>query len=79
MIREFNSLENSDPYVWHRDLEDRTIEVLFSDGEWYFQEDNHLPVLLFPMCTIDIKKMVFHRLIPGSGKLKLKITKHLNK
>ena len=42
IIREFN--ENIDPIelLWHRDNEDRTIEIL-EDTDWQLQLDNCLP------------------------------------
>jgi hypothetical protein len=45
IIREFN--ENIDPIelMWHRDLENRTVEILEGDG-WKFQKENKLPVEL---------------------------------
>ena len=39
--------------TWHRDREDRTIEVLENNG-WLFQYDNELPFLLDG--TIEVKK-----------------------
>ena len=66
----------SKQYVWHRDREDRTIEVLSSGKNWSVQVDNELPVLLHSSMKLFIPKMVFHRLIPGTGNLVLKVTKH---
>ena len=45
IIREFN--ENIDPIelLWHRDDEDRTIEVI-GETDWQIQLDNQLPILL---------------------------------
>jgi len=58
---------------WHQDWEDRTIQFLeFND--WMFQFDNELPI----ECSgeIFIKAGTWHRVIRGSGSLKVKITKH---
>ena len=43
IVREFS--QNIDPIelLWHRDDEDRTVEVLKGEG-WQFQRDNELPV-----------------------------------
>jgi hypothetical protein len=45
IIREFN--ENIDPIelLWHRDDEDRTVEIL-EDTNWQLQLDNQLPTSL---------------------------------
>jgi len=55
IIREFN--ENIDPIelMWHRDLEDRTVEVLEGEG-WQFQRDNKLPVELKEDFQLNLKK-----------------------
>lgn len=73
-IREFNESKSGE-YDWHRDHEDRIVEVLFADAGWHFQSDDMLPVLLYTGQVIKIKKDVFHRLIKGSGKLVIRITK----
>ena len=74
IIREFN--ENIDPIElkWHRDLENRTVEVLEGEG-WQFQRDNELPVELKEGVRIFIPKLEWHRVIKGKGTLKLKINK----
>jgi hypothetical protein len=45
IIREFN--ENIDPIelLWHRDDEDRTIEII-GETDWQVQLDNQLPTCL---------------------------------
>ena len=72
IIREFN--ENIDPIelMWHRDLEDRTIEIL-EETDWKIQLDNNLPTSLKE--RIFIPKQEWHRVIKGNGTLKLKIHK----
>ena len=75
VIRTFSESANLE-YDWHRDLEDRTIEVVNSGLGWKFQKDNDLPKLLVPGVKFFIEKMTFHRLIMGTGKLIIKITKH---
>ena len=72
IIREFN--ENIDPIelLWHRDDEDRTIEIL--EGiDWQIQLDNQLPVLLNQ--HIFIPRGMWHRTIKGTGPLRIKIYK----
>lgn len=70
IIREFD--ENIDPIelMWHRDNEDRTIEII-GETNWQIQLDNELPTSLNK--PIHIPKHKWHRAIKGSGKLKLKI------
>jgi hypothetical protein len=72
IIREFN--ENIDPIelMWHRDDEDRTLEIL-EDTDWKLQLDNNLPTSLKE--HIFIKRHQWHRVIKGTGTLKLKIYK----
>ena len=72
IIREFN--ENIDPIelLWHRDDEDRTIEIL--EGiNWMIQLDDQLPTSLSQ--RIFIPRHMWHRTIKGTGPLKIKIYK----
>ena len=62
-------------YVWHRDNEDREIEILDGEG-WQFQIDKCLPWLLKKGMIFDIKKEEYHRLIKGATPLKCRIYKH---
>ena len=72
IIREFT--ENIDPIelMWHRDSTDRTLEII-GETDWKIQLDNKLPILLEN--HIFIKKHEWHRVIKGTGNLKLKIHK----
>ena len=72
IIREFN--ENIDPIelLWHRDDESRTVEIL-EDTDWQLQLDNSLPTSLKE--RIFIPRHERHRVIKGTGTLKLKIHK----
>ena len=72
-IREFNHDVNQDDLVWHRDREDRTIEPLH-ETDWKFQYDNEVPIELN---RLFIPKDTYHRLIKGSGSLKLKVIKYV--
>lgn len=73
VIREFS--ENIDPIelMWHRDDEDRTLEII-GDTDWKIQLDNQLPSSLNQ--PIFISRHQWHRVIKGSGKLKIKINKN---
>jgi hypothetical protein len=66
--------QNTDPieYVWHRDREDRIIESL-DQTDWMIQIDNQLPKQISG--EIFIPKGVYHRVIKGSGELKIKLIK----
>jgi hypothetical protein len=72
IIREFN--ENIDPIelLWHRDDEQRLVEIL-GETDWKLQLDNQLPTSINEQ--IFIEKHQWHRVIKGTGTLKLKIHK----
>jgi hypothetical protein len=72
IIREFN--ENIDPIelLWHRDDENRTVEIV-GQTDWKLQLDNQLPTSINQ--PIFIPKHEWHRVIKGTGNLKLKIYK----
>jgi len=72
IVREFD--QNIDPIelMWHRDLEDRTVEVLEGEG-WQFQRDNKLPVELKEGVRIFIPALEWHRIIKGNTTFKIKI------
>lgn len=70
IIREFS--QNIDPIelMWHRDDEDRTIEII-GKTDWSVQLEDNLPTSLNE--RIFIKRHEWHRVIKGTGKLQLKI------
>lgn len=70
-IRTFGIETSEDDLVWHRDYEDRIIEPL-NETDWKFQYDNNNPESLR---RLFIRKGVYHRLIKGTGDLKLKVIK----
>lgn len=72
MIRDFDPDISDDDYVWHRDLNDRNLTVLEGEG-WQFQLDNELPQVINIGNQIFVPKMVYHRLIPGKEKLRIRI------
>jgi hypothetical protein len=71
IIREFSSSTSSFEFVWHRDKEDRIVEALH-DTDWKFQLDNKPPKILSKN-KLFIPKETYHRLIKGTGNLKVKI------
>ena len=72
IIREFN--ENIDPVelLWHRDDENRTLEIV-GKTDWKLQLENSLPTSL--NSPIFIPKHMYHRIIKGTGILRIKIYK----
>jgi hypothetical protein len=72
IIREFN--KNIDPIElkWHRDKEDRIVEIV-GKTNWKIQLENQLPTSINE--SIFIPKGEWHRLIKGNGTLVLKINK----
>ena len=72
IIREFD--ENIDPIelLWHRDDESRIVEII-GKTDWKLQLDNQLPTSL--NSHIFIPRHEYHRVIKGTGTLRLKIHK----
>lgn len=71
-IREFSQNTDSVEFVWHRDREDRVIESI-GDTDWGIQLDDQLPMKIEG--KISIPMGVYHRLIKGTGDLKIKLIK----
>ena len=72
VIRVFENDDLGTEELWHRDLEDRTIEAI-GETDWKLQLDNELPTSLNEQ--IHIPKHMWHRVIKGNGNLRLKIYK----
>lgn len=70
--RLFKENINDAELVWHRDKKDREVTIVESNG-WMFQMDNELPVILNKGDVINIPKNTYHRILKGSGDLKIKI------
>ena len=73
-IRTFDKNVLSEELVWHRDKEDRLVEVVEGDN-WELQLDDELPVKLIPGKSYIIPEGVYHRVKRGNTDLKIKITK----
>jgi hypothetical protein len=71
-LREFEESVDTDDLEWHRDREDRTVEII-GETDWELQMDNQLPQRMTG--KIFIPKEVWHRVIKGNNELKVKITK----
>ena len=73
VIREFSSKTSSFEFVWHRDKEDRYVQATHPT-DWQFQLDNKFPQRLTEN-KLFIPRETYHRLIKGTGDLKVKIYK----
>ena len=71
--RVFNPNVDISELVWHRDKEDRLIEVVSGRG-WMVQLDNQVPIELKPGDRLKIRKETYHRVIRGNTPLKVLIT-----
>jgi len=71
-IREFVQDTDSGEFMWHRDRESRIIESI-DETDWLIQIDNELPKKIEG--KIFIPMGVYHRLIKGTGDLKINLTK----
>ena len=70
ILREFGDDIDPIELMWHRDDQDRTIEIL-GETDWAIQLEDSLPISLNE--RIFIKRHEWHRVIKGTGKLQLKI------
>ena len=73
LIRLFSSITQEADLKWHRDRQDRIIEVIHSNG-WLFQRDDSVPALLSSGDILEIAANEWHRVIKGNGELIVKIT-----
>jgi hypothetical protein len=72
VIREFDQNLDPEELLWHRDQETRIVESL-DPTDWQVQLENSLPVSLNN--KVVIPNLEWHRLIKGTGKLRVKIIK----
>lgn len=75
-IRTFSQNTVSEEFVWHRDQEDRVIEVISGEG-WKYQQENRLPIILIKGIKINVPKLIWHRVIKGKGDLIIRVHKLL--
>ena len=71
-IRKFFASTPEGQLVWHRDRQDRVVEVLGGKG-WMFQRDDSIPVQISVGTIFEIRANEWHRIIKGSGDLIVKI------
>jgi len=72
-IREFKEDTDSGEFMWHRDREDRIIESI-DETDWQIQLDDELPKVI--QGEVFIPMGVYHRVIKGTGDLKIKLQKN---
>jgi hypothetical protein len=72
-IRTFKNNTDSEEFKWHRDREDRVVEVLESKN-WYLQMDNEIPKKLIKGKTYYIPEGMYHRVIKGDDNLVVRVT-----
>ena len=72
-IREFKQDTDSGEFMWHRDREDRIIESI-GETDWMIQLDDELPKVI--QGEVFIKMGVYHRVIKGTGDLKIRLQKN---
>ena len=71
-IREFSQDVDTDELKWHVDEEDRMVKSLHKT-DWMVQIDDQLPQKLTENKEIFIPKGVYHRVIKGTGNLKVNV------
>ena len=67
-FRTFEENVDDEELKWHRDREDRIVEIIESQ-DWYLQMDNELPTKLIVGEKHFIPEGVYHRVIRGNGTL----------
>ena len=72
ILREFSQKIDPIELMWHRDDEDRLVEIV-GETDWKLQLDNQLPTSMNQ--PIFIPRHEWHRVIKGTGNLLLKIHK----
>jgi hypothetical protein len=72
-IREFKQDTDSGDFMWHRDHENRIIESI-GETDWMIQIDNELPKQI--KGEVFIPMGIYHRVIKGTGDLKIKLIKN---
>ncbi len=75
-LREFAESVFVDDLSWHRDREDRVIALVEGTG-WKLQLENQLPFEIEKGKVYFIKKENWHRLIKGSGDLRIIVEKRV--
>jgi quercetin dioxygenase-like cupin family protein len=72
MLREFSGDVSPDELEWHMDRRSRSVTVLAGDG-WKLQLESGLPFSMVKGETYVIPRESWHRVIKGSGNLRILI------
>tara|TARA_R110001592_G_scaffold280852_1_gene548216 strand:- start:940 stop:1851 length:912 start_codon:yes stop_codon:yes gene_type:complete len=78
LIRLFPSTAREVDLKWHRDRQDRVVEVIHSNG-WMLQRDDSVPALLASGDILEITANEWHRVVKGKGDLIVKIVESKKK
>ena len=70
--RVFSETTDDIEFIWHRDREDRIIEIIENDN-WQLQYDNSVPEIMIG--AYYIPKGEFHRIIKGNNDLHILLKK----
>lgn len=70
IYRTFNEEVDTSELIWHRDMNDRSVSVIESNG-WLLQYEDNLPIQLVEGNTYNISAKSWHRIIKGVGPLKI--------
>jgi len=71
VLRTFYQDTSDEEFKWHRDAEDRYVKAI-EETDWKLQFDNKLPQKISSEYVF-IPKGVYHRVIKGTGDLKVEI------
>mgnify|MGYP003146204624 CR=1 FL=1 len=71
-LRTFHANVSEDHLIWHRDRQNRIVEVIHGNG-WLFQRDDSVPIVMSSGDLLEISANEWHRIIKGEGDLVLKI------
>tara|TARA_B100000214_G_C23823786_1_gene560932 strand:- start:197 stop:514 length:318 start_codon:yes stop_codon:yes gene_type:complete len=72
-LRVFRESVKSQRLVWHRDRQNRVVEVICGNG-WKFQRDGSVPIQIGPGSLFEVNANEWHRIIKGKDDLIVKIT-----
>ena len=75
-IRTFDEDVPEEELIWHRDYYSRSVTVLETGPQWYFQLDGNIPQKLEEGGELSIDAKTWHRILKGTGKLVLEIREH---
>ena len=73
IVRVFEESVRPSELVWHRDRQNRVVEVICGDG-WRFQRDGSVPVQIGPGSLFEVNANEWHRIIKGKDDLIIKIS-----